>query len=159
MYSLGLLEKMCHLPYVIHTVDFVESEIIDPEQREAFLDLSQRGMIVVNSFSPSEVVEIVSEHATVSGNLSIPDCSVCYYARKHRIPMLTGDRRLRKYAEQTSIEVHGILFLFEEMVSHRIIPQNEAADKLLELMKRNIRLPKAAIFERIERWKLKSGET
>lgn len=153
MYSIGLLEKMCRLPYAIHTVDFIEAEITDPDQKKAFLYLSGRGLIVVNSFTAAEVLDIVNEHATVSGNLSIPDCSVCYYARKHRIPILTGDRRLRKYAELASIEVHGILFLFDEMVAHGVIPPDEAADKLIELMNRNIRLPKNAISERIDRWR------
>lgn len=30
MHSVGLLEEMCMLPFKIHTVDFVVSEITDP---------------------------------------------------------------------------------------------------------------------------------
>ncbi len=54
-------------------------------------------------------MEIVDEHDAVSGNLSIPDCSVCYYARKHDITLITGDRRLRRYAEAQNLRVRGIL--------------------------------------------------
>lgn len=151
-----MLEVMCKLPYEIHTVDFVVAEIVDETQRIAFDHLVSTGKIRVNSFSAEEVMEIVAEHSDVSGNLSIPDCSVCYYARKHNVPMLTGDRRLRKYAEAQSIEVHGILFLFDEMVRFGVVSPAIAAAKLEKLMQLNARLPKSEISQRICLWR---GET
>lgn len=153
LHSVGLLEEMCRLPYEIHTVDFVVAEIADADQRRIFDGLVARGEISVDGFTADEVIEIVEEHSSVSGNLSIPDCSVCYFARKHNVPMLTGDRRLRRYAEEQSIEVHGILFIFDEFVRHDIISTSMAADRLEELFAINARLPKAEIRERINRWK------
>lgn len=153
LHSVGLLEEMCRLPYEIHTVDFVVTEIADADQRRIFDELVARGEISVDGFTADEVIEIVEEHSSVSGNLSIPDCSVCYFARKHNVPMLTGDRRLRRYAEEQSIEVHGILFIFDELVRHDIISTSMAADRLEELFAINARLPKAEIRERINRWK------
>lgn len=153
MHSICLLPSMCDLPYEIHTVDFVEAELIDEGQKQAFNKLVNKGKIIVDSFTAEEVMEIVAEHSSVSGNLSIPDCSVCYYAKKHGVPMLTGDRRLRRHAEQLSIEVHGILFLFDEMVANSVIASAEAADKLEALMALNSRLPQAAIRERIDKWR------
>ena len=153
LHSVGLLKEMCRLPYEIHTVDFVVAEIADADQRRIFDELVARGEISVDGFTADEVIEIVEEHSSVSGNLSIPDCSVCYFARKHNVPMLTGDRRLRRYAEEQSIEVHGILFIFDELVRHNIISTSMAADRLEELFAINARLPKAEIRERINRWK------
>lgn len=153
LHSVGLLEEMCRLPYEIHTVDFVVAEIADADQRRIFDELVARGEISVDGFTADEVIEIVEEHSSVSGNLSIPDCSVCYFARKHNVPMLTGDRRLRRYAEEQSIEVHGILFIFDELVKHDIISTSMAADRLEELFAINARLPKAEIRERINRWR------
>lgn len=153
LHSVGLLEEMCRLPYEIHTVDFVVAEIADADQRRIFDELVARGEISVDGFTADEVIEIVEEHSSVSGNLSIHDCSVCYFARKHNVPMLTGDRRLRRYAEEQSIEVHGILFIFDELVRHDIISTSMAADRLEELFAINARLPKAEIRERINRWK------
>lgn len=153
LHSVGLLEEMCRLPYEIHTVDFVVAEIADADQRRIFDELVARGEISVDGFTADEVIEIVEEYSSVSGNLSIPDCSVCYFARKHNVPMLTGDRRLRRYAEEQSIEVHGILFIFDELVRHDIISTSMAADRLEELFAINARLPKAEIRERINRWK------
>ena len=153
LHSVGLLKEMCRLPYEIHTVDFVVAEIADADQRRIFDELVARGEISVVGFTADEVIEIVEEHSSVSGNLSIPDCSVCYFARKHNVPMLTGDRRLRRYAEEQSIEVHGILFIFDELVKHDIISTSMAADRLEELFAINARLPKAEIRERINRWR------
>lgn len=153
LHSVGLLEEMCRLPYEINTVDFVVAEIADADQRRIFDELVAQGGIFIDGFTADEVIEIVEEHSSVSGNLSIPDCSVCYFARKHNVPMLTGDRRLRRYAEEQSIEVHGILFIFDELVRHDIISTSMAADRLEELFAINARLPKAEIRERINRWK------
>lgn len=153
LHSVGLLEEMCRLPYEIHTVDFVVAEIVDADQRRIFDELVAGGGISVDGFTADEVIEIVEEHSPVSGNLSIPDCSVCYFARKHNVPMLTGDRRMRRYAEEQSIEVHGILFIFDELVKHDIISTSMAADRLEELFAINARLPKAEIRERINRWR------
>ena len=153
MYSIGLLQSMCDLQFEIHTVDFVAAELVDEEQKQAFNELVGTGKIIVDSFSAEEVTEIVMDHSLVKGNLSIPDCSVCYYAKKHKVPMLTGDRRLRRHAEHLYIEVHGILFLFDEMVANSVIPPTMAAEKLEQLMTLNSRLPRAAIRERIEKWR------
>jgi hypothetical protein len=153
LHSVGLLEEMCRLPYEIHTVDFVVAEIADADQRRIFDGLVAQGGIFIDGFTADEVIEIVEEHSSVSGNLSIPDCSVCYFARKHNVPMLTGDRRLRRYAEEQSIEVHGILFIFDELVRHDIISTSMAADRLEELFAINARLPKTEIRNRINRWK------
>lgn len=153
LHSVGLLKEMCRLPYEIHTVDFVVAEIVDADQRRIFDELVAGGGISVDGFTADEVIEIVEEHSSVSGNLSIPDCSVCYFARKHNVPMLTGDRRLRRYAEEQSIEVHGILCIFDELVRHDIISTSMAADRLEELFAINARLPKAEIRERTNRWK------
>lgn len=153
MHCIGLLQLMCSLPYEIHTVDFVAAELIDEDQKKAFEELVVNGKIVVNSFTAEEVMEIVAKHSSVSGNLSIPDCSVCYYAKKHDVPMITGDRRLRRHAEKLSIEVHGILFLFDDMVANSVISPIDAANKLEELMTLNSRLPQAAIRERIDKWR------
>lgn len=153
LHSVGLLEEMCRLPYEIHTVDFVVAEIADADQRRIFDELVAQGGIFIDGFTADEVIEIVEEHSSVSGNLSIPDCSVCYFARKHNVPMLTGDRRLRRYAEEQSIEVHGILLIFDELVRHDIISTSMAADRLEELFAINARLPKTEIRNRINRWK------
>lgn len=152
LHSIGLLECFCKLPYEIRTVDFVMAEISNPRQYEDMERLVTEGKICVESFTPEEIAEIVEEYSNVSGNLSIPDCSVCYYARKYDVTLLTGDRQLRRYAEAGKLTVKGILFVFDELVQHSIITPCIAACKLKEMYSINIRLPKSEIQRRIDLW-------
>lgn len=152
LHSIGLLEALCDLPYDVRTVDFVIAEITNPEQSEAILGLAKDGKIKIESFDEEELGEIITEHSSVPGNISIPDCSVCYFARKHAATLLTGDRQLRKYAEASNVSVRGILFIFDELVANNVIPFQQAATKLRELVAINVRLPKADIEKRINIW-------
>lgn len=152
LYSIGLLRELCDLTYDVRTVDFVVNEIKDPAQAESIASLVTEGKIKIKSFNSEELAEIVEEHSMVPGNLSIPDCSVCYYARKNSATLLTGDRQLRKYAESNNVAVRGILFIFDEMVAESIISADMAAKKLRELININVRLPKSEIEARIQKW-------
>ena len=152
LYSIGLLDIMCELPYEVRTVDFVMNEIKDPAQSEAVSALVVKGKIKIESFDSEELSEIIEEYATVSGNLSVPDCSVCYYARKHSATLLMGDKQLRRYAEANDVTVRGVLFIFDKLVANAIITEKEAAFKLRELIGINVRLPKCEIEKRITRW-------
>lgn len=150
--SIGLLRALCDLPYDVRTVDFVVNEIKDRAQADSLATLVGEGKIKVESFNINELAEIIEEHSAISGNLSVPDCSVCYYARKHSATLLTGDRQLRRYAENNNVTVRGVLFIFDELVAHNIIKTGIAAQKLRELTNINVRLPKSEIEKRIKKW-------
>ncbi len=152
LHSIGLLRALCDLPYDVRTVDFVINEISDADQSAALAALVSEGKIKVERFNIEELTEIIEEHSMVPGNLSIPDCSVCYYARKHSATLLTGDRQLRKYAEGNNVAVRGVLFIFDELVSKGVIVAEIAAQKLRELTNVNVRLPKSEIEKRITMW-------
>ena len=86
------------------------------------------------------------------GNVSIPDCAVWNYAKKHRYTLLTGDGQLRKKAIESNVTVKGIIYIFDHLVECEIITPQSAVIKLQELLKHNSRLPKSIIQERIEKW-------
>lgn len=152
LHSIGLLSALCDLPYDVRTVDFVVNEIKDQAQSEFLATLVGEGKIKIESFNIDELAEIIEEHSAISGNLSVPDCSVCYYARKHSATLLTGDRQLRRYAEGNNVTVRGVLFIFDELVAQNIIDAGIAAQKLRELTNINVRLPKSEIEKRIKKW-------
>lgn len=152
LYSIGLLDALCELPFDLRSVDFVIAEITDGNQAAAISALVAKGKIKIESFDSDELAEIIMEHSAISGNLSVTDCSVCYYARKHSATLLTGDRRLRKYAEANNVTVRGVLFIFDELVDSGIISAECAAVKLRELLGINVRLPRGEIEKRIGRW-------
>lgn len=152
LHSIGLLSALCDLPYDVRTVDFVVNEIKDQAQSESLATLVGEGKIKIESFNIDELAEIIEEYSVISGNLSVPDCSVCYYARKHSATLLTGDRQLRRYAEGNNVTVRGVLFIFDELVAQNIIDAGIAAQKLRELTNINVRLPKSEIEKRIKKW-------
>lgn len=150
--SVGLLDKICELPYEIHTVDFIIGEIIQENQLQQIMELVNSYKIHIHSFSSADVASIATEYATIRGNLSFVDVAVCYYARSGSYKLITGDRQLRKYAECSKIEVHGILYIIDEMIANDVISKREGILKLRNLMAINTRLPKSAITSRIDDW-------
>lgn len=152
LHSIGLLEAFCKLPCEVRTIDFIVAEITDPEQSQAISALAAGGKLVIESLDAEELTEIIAEHSSVPGNISIPDCSVCFYARKHSATLLTGDRQLRKYAEACNVTVRGILFIFDELIANKILTRSQAVEKLRKLVGINVRLPKTEIEKRINNW-------
>ncbi|MCM1170345.1 MAG: hypothetical protein NC324_10470 [Bacteroides sp.] len=143
MISIGLMDKMFLLPFKIHTVDFVVNELILSDQKIAIQQCIDQKLISVRKFTANEITAIVSELSGIGGNLSLTDCSACYYAREESLILVTGDKQLRNYANKCKVEVHGILFLFEQMVKHKIIDCRLAVEKLKKLKEINPRLPHA----------------
>ena len=98
------------------------------------------------------MLEIIELQSKAGGNVSIPDCAVWNYAKKHNYTLLTGDGQLRKKAIESNVTVKGIIYIFDHLVECEIITPQHAVIKLQELMKHNSRLPKSIIQERIEKW-------
>lgn len=152
LHSIGLLDEMSLLPFEIHTVDFVLAEISNLSQRECVDKLIEENKIHVHSFTSEEVMAIVMAHSQAPGNLSLTDVAVCHYALGGSYKVITGDRQMRNFAESKSIEVHGIIYLFDEMIRNKILSPSCGAAKLMELRAINVRLPKSEIESRIEKW-------
>ena len=159
LHSVGLLDAFFSLPLDVHTVDFVVAEISNDEQKMAVERHIEDGSLTVRGFNPDELSEIVGLQSTARSNLSFPDCSVWYYARKYGYALLTGDGRLRRKAEKDNVTVRGILYVFDLLVEEAVITPAEAADKLDELMSLNPRLPRDLVLERIRRWRIPNATT
>lgn len=76
-------------------------------------------------------------------------------AKKKSGTLLTGDARLRTVAEGEQVVVHGILWVFDELVENEIITCGTARDKLKELVALNCRLPEEECRKRVAAWKKK----
>lgn len=66
----------------------------------------------------------------------------------------TGDMNLRKVAVKENISVHGILFVFDELVRHALLPPELAADILKALKIINARLPFDEVDSRLKKWEV-----
>lgn len=153
LYSIGCLDYFFQLPFTVHTVDFVLNEIKDEAQRGSLQPYLKHGLLHVHRFSAEELVDVGELHEEASGNVSIVDCSVWYYAQRNDYILLTGDRQLRARAINSHVTVRGIIYVFDCLVENRLMTPSLAADKMEELMAINQRLPKKIIQERIEVWR------
>lgn len=152
--KLNLLGDLFALPWDVRTTDFVISELTDSEQKAAVTAFIKRNKLIIGKLKADEVSEVVQRSRETGGKISIADFSVCFYAKKNGYALLTGDKNLRKVATNESIEVHGILFLFDELVSHSILPPKLASEILRNLKGINTRLPIEEVDSRIKQWEL-----
>jgi len=110
------------------------------------------GKLILPTFSPEELIKI-QELKTQYPSLSIEDCSCLFLAERLSAVLLTGERRLRRIAADSHrVKVHGILWVFEQLIEEKIITQRVAHDKLTHLMKVNKRLPRKDCGRLLKLW-------
>lgn len=86
-------------------------------------------------------------------NSSIADVSCFFLAKLTGIPLLTGDRRLRKQATTDGLTVYGSLWLLDLLVNHKIISENKAAKSLELMLEKGARFPLHECQSRIASWR------
>ena len=150
MVKIGLADLLFQLNIDIRTTDVVWQEIAVLQQMvlQPFID---HGVLGIERFNAVEVVEIAASTRKYYG-VSFEDCSLLVAAKRENAIVITGDRKLRKVIEKEKIEVHGCLWLFDQLVESGIITPTSAAQKLKELQGVNARLPVHDVDNRITRW-------
>lgn len=149
--DLELYQEFMRLGYTVHTNINVLSELTNSRQIEI---INSTGGIIVEQFdTPNYIEDILQffDERTRSG-LSFTDCTVLYQGIKLSATVLTGDKKMINSAKEMDINVHGILFIFDQLVQSRLITHRVACEKLEELFKRNNRLPKDEIEKRLKDW-------
>ena len=152
LYSIECLDAFFRLPICVHTIDFVMNEITNAEQMKAIEKYVSSKQLTVGTFTAEELAEIYTLHATAKGNVSFTDCAVLHYAKSNDYVLLTGDKQLRNRASESHVTVRGILYVFDLLMQHHILPAEKIVAKLQELQETNQRLPQKLIQERIDKW-------
>lgn len=131
--EIDLVERFFELPLEFHTTQLILNEL-EEEQQKLLLPFLTTERLSVRHLTQSEI-EGLATISTQSRKLSREDLSVYFYARElQNCMILTGDNRLRKEAQRQGFEVHGILWVFEQLVGNQIINLPSAVSKLRELM-------------------------
>ena len=125
---------------------------LDPPLQTCIKKFVEIGKLKIREISITEI-ETFKDLPVQTKKLSINDLSLYFYAFELKECMvLTGDNRLRKEAEKIGFEVHGILWVFEELVHYNILEKQIAVQKIEELMKVNLWLPVRECEKLIEVW-------
>ncbi len=74
-----------------------------------------------------------------SQSLAIADQSVLTLAFTKNAILLSGDKPVRRWCIKNKIEVHGILWIFDQLLKNQIIDKEEGVQKLKSLMSINDR--------------------
>lgn len=141
-----VLSFVFQLPYKFITTDFAANEI----KYDLWASLESLG-VEAHSLSPEQVSDIDllnKKHHPVS----ITDLSCLVLARDLPAILLSGDNPLRKLAEMQAVEVHGVLWLLDGLVDHRIISPTQACVALNRILAHNARLPEGSCKKRLRKW-------
>ena len=149
--KIDLSDEFFHLPFKMHTTDIVSAEITDENARK-FRQYINKKKIQIRSFSDKEMEEILRIQAE-NPPLSLADCSCFWLCKQLSATLLTSDGKLRRSASEKNISVHGILWVFENLISEKEITIGEAHNKLKALMDINPRLPKEECYKKLKKWK------
>ena len=144
----GVLEDCFRLPFRFLAPDVIIAESHTPNAAA----LVASGWLEKVGFSGEEVeqvLDLVKRWRRVSTN----DLFAFIAARREQAILLTGDKALRRLAEQHGVEVHGIFWLLEQMVVHKIIPPDRAAQALCRMRRQGRRLPERLYNQYLTRWK------
>jgi hypothetical protein len=105
----------------------------------------------VLELAPQEV-ELAQQIRSTKGSLSWPDCFAAALATRPKSILLCGDANLRAEAERRKIDVHGLLWLLDQMEIERF-PTDQLRIGLERVSEhRHCRLPKQEVAMRIARW-------
>ena len=144
----GLLDELFGLPLTLCCTDFVMAELEDFDH----MALVAQGLVV--EVLDATAMPRLSALMTTHNNSSLPDVSCYMLAKDSGRPLLTGDGRLRTQARQEGLEVHGVLWLLDQMVLRAVIAPARAAAGLEQMLARNARLPHAECQARLNAWKV-----
>lgn len=136
------------LGFAIHTTDFVINEL-DRDQQAYLLPYRGNGQLVVARFTDAQVrdFEVMATRVTIQ----FTDRSVIFLATELKGMILSGDGNLWKECKARQLEVHGTIWVVQELWTKGLIPAVSCIERLEALKKLNARLPKDKIDALIER--------
>lgn len=143
----GILHEMFQLPFIFITSDFIAYRELKTPPLSSF----EKAGIRIEELSGTQI-RMLEEIHTTHRNLSVDDISVFILAKDLEITLVTGDDALRRYAESAGVQVHGILWILDELVRNEIIRKTDAAIALRRMLDHGCRLPKTECDDRFSRW-------
>jgi len=141
-----ILAEIFQLPYQFVTPDFALEEFIST----GWQTLQNLGLII-HSLESESVLEL-ARLRKVHHRVSLVDLSALLLARALRAGLVTGDRRLKNLAITHGVDVHGVLWILDEMVVHQVLTPFQAAEALQRMIANGARLPFDDCERRLKRW-------
>jgi predicted nucleic acid-binding protein len=119
----------------VHTTIEVWNEL-DKQQQQVLAAYKSVAKLKVHVLE-SEDFELIDK-TLFPRALSVPDQSILYLAKRMNATLLSSDGLVRKFAEQSSIERHGLFWILDELVAQKVITKPVAYAKLTQLTSNNL---------------------
>ena len=150
--SAGGLSAFFSLPWEIHTTAMIIGEFNEPEQLKEINTYISEGKLIIDEVHEEDLEKIEQQASGHSHRISRPDYSAYHICLLKGCMLLTGDRRLRLRAEENGVEVHGVIYIFEQIVSKGLMLPNEVMPLVENLFSNNRRLPKKELEKLRNKW-------
>lgn len=112
--------------------------------------LQSLGLVVVDLTSAE--MAVAQDLKNSRRGLSLPDCFALACAQRVGHTLTTGDKNLRKAANERGVEVHGVLWLLD-MLANAGVPTESLAQGLMAIRDHpRCQLPKGEMEARIAAW-------
>jgi hypothetical protein len=151
--ELQLLPQFFALEFEFFTTTLILEELLD-EQQELLVPYLEQGILIAEEMTAIDLEAIKTIEKT-KPKLSQQDCSAYHQATSKKGTLVTSDNVLRKFALATNIDVHGHLWVLDQMVEQQTLTPLTASQKLTELcdtVNTQLRLPKAECDQRHQVW-------
>lgn len=143
-----LLEAFFALPFEICVPDLLYDEELEPHLG----GLPELGLktLTLTDHSVDYVAELSARPGSGPG---FYDLTALALANQEGCLLLTGDKRLRALAKVEGIEVHGTVWVVENMLENELISLDAAEPAFDRMLEHNARLPRFAINEMLDRFR------
>lgn len=145
-----LVETCMRLPYEFVTTELVLLQLQQEDQWAAVEPFVTAGLIRTAGLSAEEEYELAVD--PLLRMLGHADMQVLCLAVRERAILLTGDLKLRKEATKRKVEVHGLLWILDELIESRLLQAAEAARRLRLAMAGRAYLPPEECALRLKLW-------
>lgn len=142
-----IFQHVFGLPYEIIIPDIIYTKELEPFNA----GLLEQGLIVrsVDSDGTAYVEQLIQRGGKLPG---VNDLFALALARQNNCTLLTGDGDLRRLAAEEHVEVHGTLWVIEQLLQEELVDA-VVANEAFRLMKENgCRLPEADMQALIEQY-------
>lgn len=149
LYHGGVLESFLSANYDILVSD---AQLLENEAEKG---LCLGGLLLrfsAESYTSSEMAEAFKLGEMHRG-VKMEDILAFLLARRTGAILVTGDKSLRKLAESSGVECHGIIWILDELVATGTITRKQGYDSLQLIMRENARLPKDEVEKRLKSWR------
>jgi predicted nucleic acid-binding protein len=145
IYKIGGLGWFSMLELEVHTTNWIINELT-ADQRVAVESI----VMTTHDVSIESIQRLELPSGLSEADKSIICCAELFIADDYAV--LSNDNQLRKWCQTHQIKIHGVLWIFDNLVEKGLMLPSEAHDYLHNLMKINQWLPKSACEERLNRW-------